>query len=306
MQPAAIALDIGGTTIKYGLVNLNGAILWESLSPTPHTSADAVVGELLRCIREIQALGTMPAPTAIGIGTPGMVNVETGTVLGSAFQLPGWENLPLAGLLRAETGLPVFVDNDANLMGLGEFTFGTVTKGKNVLFFTLGTGIGGAIFINGALYRGSKNAGGELGYIPFNYRDQEGYWEDFASMKALAEQYTAQNPDTPPSAKLVFERAAAGDHAARKLIRENAHLVGRGIAGYINIFNPDTIIIGGGVSDSQRDYIEQVKHEAFKYALPDCSNGLDIVAASLGNKAGMIGAGYFALSRLDGIPMTSN
>lgn len=301
MNPTAIALDIGGTAIKYGLVNASGTILWESLSPTPHTSADALVGELLRCIREIQALGRKPAPTAIGIGTPGMVDVETGTVMGSAFQLPGWENLPLAGLLSAETGLPVFVDNDANLMGLGEFTFGTHKKGKNVLFFTLGTGIGGAIFINGTLYRGSKNAGGELGYIPFNYRDKEGYWEDFASMKALAGQYAAKNPDTPPSAKMVFDRAAAGDPLAQELIRENIHLVGRGIAGYINIFNPDTIIIGGGVSDSQLDYIERVKHEAFKYALPDCSNGLDIVAASLGNKAGMIGAGYFALSRLDAI-----
>lgn len=298
MSPTAIALDLGGTSIKYGLVNGKGSILWESLCPTPNTSADAIVGELLRCIREIQALGKTPAPTAIGIGTPGMVDVETGAVLGSAFQLPGWENLPLAGLLSAQTGLPVFVDNDANLMGLGEYTFGTRKKGKNVLLFTLGTGIGGAIFINGTLYRGSQNAGGELGYIPFNYRGIEGYWEDFASMKALAEQYAGKNPETAPSAKLVFERAAAGDHLAQELIRENIHLVGRGIAGYINIFNPDTIIIGGGVSDSQLGYIEQVKQEALQYALPDCCKGLDIVAASLGNKAGMIGAGYFALSRL--------
>lgn len=301
MSQTAIALDLGGTSIKYGLVNGNGSILWENLCPTPNTSADAIVGELLRCIREIQALGQTPAPTAIGIGTPGMVDVETGAVLGSAFQLPGWENLPLAGLLSAQTGLPVFADNDANLMGLGEFTFGTHRKGNNVLFFTLGTGIGGAIFINGALYRGSQNAGGELGYIPFNYRDIEGYWEDFASMKALAEQYAGKNPETPPSAKLVFERAAAGDHLAQELIRENIHLVGRGMAGYINIFNPDTIIIGGGVSDSQLGYIEQVKQEAFKYALPDCCKGLDIVPASLGNKAGMIGAGYFALSRLNAV-----
>lgn len=296
MSLSAIAIDLGGTSIKYGLVQENGSVFWESLCPTPNTSADAIVHELLRCIREIRALGISPAPMAIGIGTPGMVDVETGAVLGSAFQLPGWENLPLAAMLRAETGLPVFVDNDANLMGLGEFTFGTHKKGKNVLFFTLGTGIGGAIFINGTLYRGSKNAGGELGYIPFNYHDREGYWEDFASMKALAEQYAGKNPGMPPSAKLVFERAAAGDQMAKDLIRENIHLVGRGIAGYINIFNPDTIIIGGGVSDSQTGYIEQVKLEAFKYALPDCSKGLDIVAASLGNKAGMIGAGYFALS----------
>lgn len=296
MKQTAIAIDIGGTAIKYGLTDLNGVILWDDSVPTPHDSREALTDTLMQCIRKVRSAMSDHPPLCIGIGTPGMVDVENGYILGSAFQLPGWENLPLADIILKETGLRAYVDNDANMMALGEFRFGKGKNGKNVLFFTLGTGIGGAVFINGALYRGSKNAGGELGCFPMEFEGREGHWEDFASMKALTERYNLRSGnDGASSAKLVFEKASAGNRIAEETISENIHLVGRGIAGYINIFNPDTIIIGGGISDKQPGYINRVKAEALKYALKECSDGVEIVAASLGNRAGMAGAGYFAL-----------
>lgn len=299
MSPAAIAIDIGGTAIKFGLTNLRGDILWESITPTPNSSGTAIVETLLRCIREVRLASERHGASCIGIGTPGIVDVSTGFVVGGALQLPGWENLPLAAIITRETGLPAFVDNDANLMGLGEYVFGKNSRAKNTLFFTLGTGIGGAIFINGELYRGSRNAGGELGYIPFHYDGKDGHWEDFASMKGLVRRYLLRTgeKDSGLSAKSIFEKAAAGEKTAREAIEENIYLVGLGMAGYINIFNPDQIIIGGGVSETQSDYIARIKEEAFRLALPECCKGVEIVAASLGNRAGFIGAGYYALSR---------
>lgn len=299
MNPTAIAIDIGGTAVKYGLTDYRGAIIWDDVVPTPNTSKDALIDTLLECIRKARASANDQTPICIGIGTPGMVDVERGYVLGSAFQLPGWENLPLTDIITRETGLPAWADNDANLMALGEFTFGKGKKGKNVLFFTLGTGIGGAVFINGELYRGSKGAGGELGCFPMQFEGKDGYWEDFASMKALTERYKQRTgSEEPYSAKLIFEKSALGDEMATAVISENARLVGRGIAGYINIFNPDTIIIGGGVSDNQPQYLTRVKEVALTFALKECAEGLEMIAAGLGNKAGFVGAGYFALKML--------
>lgn len=298
----AIAIDLGGSAIKYGLVNGAGTILLERLRPTPLTSREALLEALAGCIREMQRTGAEPAPSCVGIGTPGLVDAATGSVAGAAFQLPGWENFPLAAILSDAVGLPVFADNDANLMGLGEFMFGSHLKTRNTIFLTLGTGIGGAIFIDGQLYRGRHNASGELGYFPFDYAGREGYWEDFASMRALVEQYNRQaaGGDAVQSARQVFEKAAQGEALAQDCIAENARLVGRGIAGYINVFNPDTIIIGGGISDTQMAYFDRVREAAFRYALTDCSRGVEIVAASLGNKAGLVGAGWFALSLVPG------
>ena len=296
MNQTAIAIDLGGTAIKYGLTNFKGHVIWDDVVPTPHDSRASLIDALLQCIRKVLSATADHPPVCIGIGTPGMVDVENGYVLGSAFQLPGWENLPLADIIRKETGLPAYLDNDANMMALGEFAFGKAKNGRNVLFFTLGTGIGGAVFVDGKLYRGSKNAGGELGCFPMQYDGREGYWEDFASMKALTERYIQRaGGEDVTSAKQVFEKAAQGDTVAQEVIAENVRLAGRGLAGYINIFNPDTIIIGGGVSDTQPEYIARLKETALKYALKECSDGVEIIAASLGNKAGMVGAGYFAL-----------
>lgn len=303
MKTTAIGIDIGGTAIKYGLVDAGGAVLWEDTAPTPRELPAGLFQAILEGIRTARAAaGPAAAPLCVGIGTPGLVDSRTGFIIGGALQLPGWEALPLAEKVFRETGLPAFVDNDANLMGLGEYTFGQREKASNAVFFTLGTGIGGAIFIDGQLYRGSRNAAGELGCFPFRYDGRLGHWEDFASVKALMARYNAQKPAAVPavdSAKTIFERADAGDAAARAAIDENIDLVGQGIAGYINVFNPDRIIIGGGISAFQPAYIGQIEQAALRYALKECSAGVSIVPATLGNRAGFIGAAHFALSRLD-------
>ncbi len=295
----AVAIDLGGTAIKYGVVTREGEVLLDRILPTPANSRELVIESLVKCVLEARAAD--PAAVCIGIGTPGLVDTNRGYVKGGAFQLPGWEDLPLAGLMQAQTGLPVFVDNDANLMGLGEFRFGIRGSLRDVIFFTVGTGIGGAIILNGELYRGHFFAGAELGCFPFAWEGKQGYWEDFASAAALVNRYKTQSgvqAETEMGGRLVFKRASLGDPVASAAITNHIKALGQGIGGYINIFNPEMIIIGGGLSESGPDYIEAVKTEALKWALPDCSRGVEIRAAVLGNKAGLLGAGWFALEQM--------
>ncbi|MDH5610487.1 MAG: ROK family protein [Cyclobacteriaceae bacterium] len=307
MTPSAIAIDLGGTAIKYGVVTQKGEILWEQIVPTPDGPAESIIGQLIRCVEEAKHVGH---PTCVGIGTPGLVDIQSGTVLGGAPQLPDWKGLPLATLIEKETGLPVFVDNDANLMGLGEFTFGTKNKGENVIFVTIGTGIGGAIILNGDLYRGHYFAGSELGCIPYSFDGKFGYWEDFASTGAMVNRYQALSGETGDqiNGKYIFQKAREGNATALQVIHENTTMIGHGIGGLINIFNPERVIIGGGISEAGKEYVDEIKKVAVSFALDDCANHVQVCAASLGNKAGFLGAGYFALSQLQRMqnkPLTS-
>lgn len=299
MSPV-ISIDLGGTAIKYGILDPGGNLLWNRQAPTPTSSKKEVIEALTTCIRE--ALEREPDAAAVGIGTPGLVDSETGLVKGGAFQLPEWENLPLGDILKERTGLPVFVDNDANLMGLGEFRFGMKEHLRNAVFITVGTGIGGAIIINGELYRGHFFAGTELGCFPFSSEGRQGYWEDFASAAALVDRYkqlSGKTEDESVNGKYLFKQAALGDLLAVDCIGYHTQVLGQGIGGYINVFNPEMVIIGGGLSESGPAYIEAVRTESLKWALPDCSRSVRIEAAVLGNRAGLLGAGYFAQTQME-------
>ncbi len=287
-QSVFVGIDLGGTSIKYAAVS-NGTPLWTDTVPTnARDSRDQLIERLAQCTSTIQSKGY--EVTATGIGTPGLVDVTTGFVKGGAYNLPDWENLPLGEMISKKNKLPVFVDNDANLMGLGEYS--QQNLGDNVIFITLGTGIGGAIIINGQLYRGSKYAGAELGCIPIDVNGKEGFWEDFASTTALVEAFKLKS-GIDVNGRTLIEKYIEGNEIAKFVIDENTRLLGKGIAAYINIFNPDHIIIGGGISEAP-SYIDLIRTYAFQFAMEDCKEGVKISAAKLGNKAGYLGAARFA------------
>ncbi len=292
-------IDLGGTSIKYAAVTENGQVLFENKIPTNATrSKEDVIKSLADCIHELQQ--NFQNIACVGIGTPGLVDIEAGVVKGGAGNLPDWENIPLASILTKAVNLPVFVDNDANLMGLGEYVFGYQQKGENMIFLTIGTGIGGAIIINGDLYRGHRYAGAELGCIPIEVDNQEGLWEDFASTAAMVRRYKdrIQNENNESiDGEYIIKQYKSGEANALEVVNENVKLIGKGVAAYINIFNPECIIIGGGVSEAGEIYIDKIRTEAMKYAMDDCKEGVKILAASLGNKAGFLGAAYFAMKR---------
>lgn len=295
----SVGADIGGTTIKFGLVDHLGQLLFRSFRATEaEAGQQAVLKNLQRCIQE--ALDHLPGTAnavSIGIGSSGLVDVRKGVVKGGAPNLPDWNNLPLGDIIRKEFRIPVFVDNDANLMGFGEFKMSGIQEKKSLLFLTIGTGIGGAVIIDGQLVRGAAFAGSELGCIPMNYKGKKGYWEDFCSTSALVKRYIeVTNEDSDQvDGKIIVSRYLEGEPAASNVLNEHFDLLGQGLGGLINIFNPSEIIIGGGISEAGIFYIEGIEEKAREYALEECLEGVSFSAAKLGNSAGVIGAGLFAL-----------
>ncbi len=301
-----IGIDIGGTSIKYSLVEETGTPLFEDKIPSQATvSKDAVIAQIRKAIQEaIDYANSKKIKVAgIGIGTPGIIDSTQRVILGGAENIKGWEKLKLADIIEKEFDLPVLLANDANAMALGETLYGAGQGCKNIVFLTIGTGIGGAIIINGKLFSGYDNRGGELGHVPFIANGKQcacgsiGCFEAYASTSALINRFMEQTENADKKqfeeevdGELIVRLYKEGDPIAKNCMEEHCDFVGHGIGGFINIFSPELVIVGGGISEAGEFYIEKIRESAFRYAMADCAVNTKIVAAKLGNKAGYIGA----------------
>lgn len=305
MITVAIGIDLGGTSIKYALIGEEGDFLYQGKLPSKaDVSAEAVIGQLLKAINEIKAFAEGKDLTikGIGIGTPGIIDETNRIVIGGAENIVGWENLPLAGRIEQETGLNTVLSNDANVMGLAEAKYGAAKGYTHVVFLTVGTGIGGAVIIDGKLFNGFANRGTELGHVPLIANGEPcacgsvGCLETYASTSALVRNFTKQCNEahiTFPeeiNGELIVDLYRKDNALATACLNKHFFYLGRGIAGFINIFSPQKIVIGGGLSEAGDFYIESVSKEAFKHAMPDAAVNTEIVAAELGNNAGCLGA----------------
>jgi len=299
-----IGVDLGGTAIKYGICNSDGTILKEFISDTKR---DAPIDSMLRKIRESinDALRYANQEKidilAIGLGTPGLVDINTGYLMGNAPNLKYWRSVPVRERLQSELTIPVFVDNDANAMAYGEFSFGAGKDLEDLICITLGTGIGGGIIIKGEMFRGSKYAGAELGHMSIHYNGKKcrcggiGCWELYASATAMIENYLAKNPKVKSiSPQEIFEQCKDGNEIAVQVVLDEVELTGAGLASLVNIFNPQRIIIGGGLSEAGQWFIDQIAEAVERRAVKDSFRSVEIVAAQLGNKAGWLGAAALA------------
>ena len=302
----AIGIDLGGTSVKYALIDSEGVFHYQAQLPSKaDISAEAVIGQLVTACQEVKAYADRQELTieGIGLGTPGIVDETNRIVLGGAENIVGWENLKLADRIESETGLPVQIGNDANLMGLGETLYGIAQGARNVVFLTVGTGIGGAVVIEGKLFNGFANRGTELGHVPLIANGEPcacgsvGCLEQYASTSALVRRFSKRAADagrTFPgeevNGELIVRLYHTGDPLAVESLEEHCDFLGYGIAGVINTFSPQKVVIGGGLSEAGDFYIQKVSEKAFRYAMSDCAVNTQIVAASLGNKAGSIGA----------------
>lgn len=317
----AIGIDLGGTSVKYALIDDEGVFHFEGKLPSKaDQSAEAVIGQLLTAIQEVKAFATTQNFTikGIGIGTPGIVDATNRIVLGGAENIVGWTNIPLADRIEAIAQLPTQLGNDANLMGLGETLYGAGKGATHVVFITVGTGIGGAVVIDGKLFNGFANRGTELGHVPLIANGEPcacgsvGCLEHYASTSALIRRYkerlaasttpndqSTSNNSTEINGEYIVARYMENDFIAREALDEHCDFLGHGIAGFINIFSPEKIVIGGGLSEAGEFYIEKITDNAQRYAIPDCAVNTHIMAASLGNKAGSIGAASLIFSLND-------
>jgi len=303
-----LGIDIGGTTIKSAICASLGKLREQGTVPTPATAPKKVILKKLNEIiseKLILARRQNLIIKAIGIGTPGSVDIHRGYLMGGTPNFKYWRNVSIAEFVMGCFNIPVFVDNDANLMAFGEFLYGAGKEKKDVICLTLGTGIGGGIIINGEIYRGSFFAGAELGHMTIDYAGRpcncggQGCLERYASATALIEDYNRENPLNPvKGTRQIFQFAKQGDSLAKSVIDRFISYLAAGLSNIINIFNPEMIIIGGGVSEAGRQFTEQVNKACQERAMPVSIKNVEIVAATLGNNAGILGAGAFALKRL--------
>ena len=307
----AIGIDLGGTYIKYGLADHSGNILFESIRPT-NIPGSGVYDNIRKSIEEVKAYAASGGlgVAGIGIGVPAIV--DNGLVTGCFTNLPELEGMALGSRLQEETGIPVTVDNDANLMGLAEWKFGAARGAGDAIFLTIGTGIGGAMVVNGELYAGYRRRGAELGHIIVQAEGGNpcgcggrGCLEAHASVKALIEDYrrclTSTETPTPDTTghnitdpditgNLIVTQYLAAQPAAIEAMTRHFDWLSAGIAGLINIFSPQKVIIGGGISESGEFYIQKIREQTLTRVMKETSLNTSIEAARLGNKAGFLGA----------------
>jgi glucokinase len=293
-EPQVIGVDLGGSAIKLGRFTQDGTCLQALSVSTPQPAfPDAVLTVIVAAIDQVdpdsQAI-------AIGIGTPGPTDI-TGRIAKVAINLPGWQAIPLADWLESKIDRPTIVANDANCAALGEAWLGVGRSLRHWILLTLGTGVGGAIIFNGELFVGHQGTAGELGLVTLNPDGPEcnsgnrGSLEQYASVQAIRRR-TGLEPGE------LGARAKAGDPAALEFWQSYGRDLGAGLASLIYVLTPEAVVIGGGVSGSAKFFLPTVQAEIERRVMPSSRQGLQLLCAALGNRAGMIGAAKLAWQKV--------
>jgi glucokinase len=305
-----IGIDVGGTKLLGVVTDANGEMTAHRLTTTPR-GPEAVMDALAEMAGELRAAA--PAAEAVGVGIAGLVDLEG--IVHYAPNLAGFEGVPLRASLEKGTGLPVAVDNDANVAALAELTYGAARGRSEVLLITLGTGIGGGIVVGGQVYRGGHGMAAEIGHFtvdpggPPCACGAAGHWEALASGSALGRmgRERAARGEAPgllaraggdPEAvtgRLVGDAAQAGEPDGVELMARYADLVAMGLGGLVNILDPELVVVAGGLVELGDVLLRPLRHSLAEYVEAPHRRALPaIVPAHLGERAGAVGAAVLA------------
>jgi glucokinase len=305
-----IGADLGGTNLAVGVMGDGELVLWEDLVPSRGYSQEQVIDLLVREVERARA--ARPAVAAVGLGIPARIDFEKGRAIDTVNL--DFEEFPVRDLVAGRTGLPAFVDNDGNVAMMAEALFGAAKGARHALMLTLGTGVGGGIWIDGKIYRGASGAAAELGHTVVEIDGPRcqgncpgrGCIEAFASGTGIAKLGRQAADDEPDSAlgkiaatggvitaREVNVAATAGDPAAIGVVEKVGHYLGTALVSLANAFEPEVIVLGGGAMAFGELLLEPVRREVAEHALTPM-NGTPVVAATLGPAAGMIGAAALA------------
>lgn len=285
---ALIGVDVGSTTTSGGLVTLDGRVLAATEARThrdgPGTALDlilALAGDMLA-----RAPGLGCRVEGIGIGLPGPVDTDGGTMRKGFHRVPELSGAPLVERVRAAAGVPVFIDNDVNALALAEWTWGVGRDAASMVMLALGTGVGGAVILDGHLVRGKSGYGGEFGHVSVNFDGPQcvcgirGCLAAYAAGCGIAAGYLRRSPgmdarlaemsreEYPSDAEAVFRAAEAGDTEARAVIEEACRALGVAIGSIANGLNPDVIALTGGVLTALARFEPRILEHAVEYGLP--------------------------------------
>jgi glucokinase len=314
-QAEAIGVDLGGTKMLLGVLDGDSKTVWESREGSAGEGESELVELLVRELEEARA--ERPGVEAIGMGIPATIDHEKGVAV-TAVNLP-IEDLPIRDIVVERTGLPAFVDNDANVAALAEHLLGAARGAENAVMLTIGTGIGGGLILGGEIYRGSTGAGAELGHVAIQLDGPacqgncpgHGCVETLASGTALGREGRAAAESNPDSAlgellaegseidgRVVTVAAQEGDKTAIGVFDLVGSRLGVALASFANIFEPEVIVIGGGVIAAGELLLAPARRELEARALRPM-NRTPVVPAELGEDAGMIGAAAMARIELE-------
>ena len=309
----AIGVDLGGTNIVSAIVNYQGKIVNRLKVPTlAERGKEATIERIIETIHEniIQSTIALDNIIGIGIGAPGPLNVKKG-IINFAPNLPGWEGVPLKKILEDEFNMKVVLENDANAAAWGERCFGAGQGVNNLVCFTLGTGIGGGIIIEGNIYHGSNYGAAELGHMTVNkdgprcncgnygcleaYSSATGIKNRIKSriQKGVKSHFLTFDNDhliESMSLKSIFETARMGDDLTQSVIKDAIAYLGIAIANIANILNPEMIILIGGITNEGDNLLNPLKKEVAGRTLNSNYKFLKIVIGKLGDLAGALGA----------------
>ncbi len=312
----AVGLDVGGTRIAAGLVERKGRIVREMRRATPKGGPFGVVDAIIECIAEVSSSVHPSEIAGIGIGLPAQIDFGHQTV-------EFCTNLPLGGvdmrgLVMSRVKHSVTIDNDGHAAALGEYRAGAAKGARDFVMVTIGTGVGGGLFVGGQIHRGHRGLGGEFGHMVVDLEGPEcpcggtGHLEAFVARPAIirvAKEAAAtfrgssilrRAGDDPDSitAEIVIEAANAGDEAAAEIMGNVGHVLGEALVGVVNVLNPQLLVIGGGIGETCPLIIERVSQAVAGGALAG-RRDVRVVPAQLGNDAGVVGAAALAFDEYE-------
>ncbi len=290
-----IAVDLGGTKVAAASVGARGSLRDRVEEPADLSSADAPIAQIVRLAKTIGG-------DAMGVAVPGLVRRD-GTVW--APNLRGWDRVPLARELKKRLGIPAFVESDRNAAVLGESWRGAGRGKSDVIVLIVGTGIGAGILSGGSLVRGAHELSGCAGWMVVSdeenaMRKTSGALESLVAGPAIARAFGA------PSAVHVADLARGGDRLAKKVFANVARHLGRAIANLVSLFDPEVIVLTGGVGNASDMFLDDLKRVAREYAQPLSFPNVEIVVSTLGTEANLLGAARLALRTENREPRTEN
>ncbi len=312
IRPTALGVDFGGTSVKVGLVDAAGRVLRKTqVATSAVASRSAWLDFVGSCLEQFAS--ACGSPAGIGVGVPGFVDFERGFIY-NLTNVPGWKSVPLAGLLRKRFGMPAFVDNDVNAMSRGECAFGAGRRHRHALFVTLGTGVGGALMLNGKIYRGAYSMAGEIGHLSINRfgpRNAEGRggletYVGNTAIVALARRALrkhrapvlhglAGGDASKITPKLLAAAAARGEQSALEIFENIADCLATAFASAVYLIQPEIIVVGGGVAQCGGILFAPLRRKLKERLHPSFAARVRIVPALLGADAGLIGCATLAL-----------
>lgn len=303
----ALAIDVGGTKIAAAIVNRQGAVIRRLVRATrADLGAPAILQTIKDVARELLRIaGHFALPVAaVGVGSAGQVNVDLGAISYASDNLPGWTGLPLAYNLEDALQLPVVVDNDVNALAVGEHHFGGGRGTREALYVAVGTGLGGAVVRDGVVWRGSTWSAGEVCHLVVDITGARrcscgayGHLEAYTSGPAMTQRYQDLSGDGAPDLRAVTLLARQGDAHAIRAIAEGAQILGKSLAGVLNVLDPELLVIGGGVPQIGPLWWTHFESALRDNPMPGPSR-IAVRPAELGVDAVLIGAAWLAMSKV--------